>query len=388
MRTYKVICRRDRVRANGLAPLCLRVTINRKVKVFTLDKFVDPAGWHDVKCGMRGISSEAVKINKWVRGVMDRAGDIIDKYHDIDLVGFEREWQAGDSPVLFIEYANVNVINKKKLAASTKTQYGHILDKMNVYKPGLRLADINYKFLTEYRHYLEAKLGNGQNTVWKNFKFIKTVTNEALRAGTINDDPFKNFSVAWKETHRQYLTKPEIDKLLAIDLPSKYKYTSIDAYYKNKDLVTVLHYFLFCCFTGLRYSDILLLRHSDIVKDGDLWYIKMISQKNDHYQVIPLNNLAKDILQRVGGNGGKIFKVYTSQATNDALKEIMIHAGINKHISFHCSRHTFAMLSLNMGMPMEVVGALLGHRKLATTQVYAKILDSTLQKEMEKWNRL
>ena len=89
-----------------------------------------------------------------------------------------------------------------------------------------------------------------------------------------------------------------------------------------------------------------------------------------------------------GEQGDKIFKVITNQKTNEFLKDIMKTAGIQKTISFHCARHTFATVGLTVGIPMEVISKLLGHRDLKTTQIYAKVIDTLKIKEMEKWNRV
>jgi len=100
---------------------------------------------------------------------------------------------------------------------------------------------------------------------------------------------------------------------------------------------------------------------------------------------IPLNNRAKKLIDE-GFEYQKVFRVATNQVANRYIKELITLAGINKKISFHCARHTFATHSIELGIPIEVICKLLGHKKIATTQIYAKIMDTVKIREMEKWN--
>lgn len=96
---------------------------------------------------------------------------------------------------------------------------------------------------------------------------------------------------------------------------------------------------------------------------------------------------AKELLPEQGFDNQNVFKVLTDQPTNRYLKDIMITAGISKHMSFHCSRHTFGTCSLDFGIPIEVVSKILGHTDIKTTAIYAQIRDGLKEQEMGKWNK-
>jgi len=148
----------------------------------------------------------------------------------------------------------------------------------------------------------------------------------------------------------------------------------------------VLRYFLFACYTGLRYSDIKNLTASSFKHNQ----LQITMHKTNHIVNIPLSKKALSILPTLSINPSSepIFRVYCNKVTNRLLKEIARKAKITKKLTFHVSRHTFATVSIHLGIPIEVISKLLGHTNLKTTQVYAKIVDQVKEREMEKWNSL
>jgi len=141
-----------------------------------------------------------------------------------------------------------------------------------------------------------------------------------------------------------------------------------------------LRYFIFCCYTGIRYCDVVKLCYEHI--NNDLIVFKQ--QKTNRNIIIPISKKAKQLL--VSDDMGKIFKTISIQKTNEYLKLALTLANIDKKVTFHCSRHTFATCSITLGIPYEVVSKLLGHTDLKTTAIYAKIVDEVKIKEIEKWN--
>ena len=194
----------------------------------------------------------------------------------------------------------------------------------------------------------------------------------------MNKDPFKSYKITTKETHRNFLLKDELELLMNKSLPVH-------------RLDQVRDMFLFSCYTGLSYSDVMMLTRKDISIgiDGEQWiFIKRT--KTDTTSRIPLLPVAKAILEKYSGqpqiiNSGILLPKLSNQRLNSYLKEISDICGFNKEITFHCARHTFATtVTLTNGVPIETVGKMLGHRSLRTTQIYAKILDSKVSSDMNQ----
>ena len=172
--------------------------------------------------------------------------------------------------------------------------------------------------------------------------------------------------------HREYLNQEEVNKLQEI-----YENKTLKPNYQN-----VLQYFLFSCYTGLRYQDVKDLRYKNI--RGDALRFQMHKTKDDMEN--PLSRFAKSVLPPNRGlNYQKVFRVYENQPTNRMLKDIMDEFGIEKDISFHCARQTFATLSINHGVDIFALKSLLGHRKMETTMIYAKAEFGYKKREMDKW---
>lgn len=228
--------------------------------------------------------------------------------------------------------------------------------------------------MSEYEGYLRTTRGNNKNTAIKSLIFIKNMLNKAVESGVIKENLCNKYKLGRIEGNREHLSLNELETLHTLLFNPKLK--------PNK--ANVLRYFLFCCYTGLRYSDIKTLKYSDI-SEGII-SIKM--HKTGELVKIPLIPQTKALIPDTTKyfENQTLFKVLTDQPTNRYLKEIMITAGISKHISFHCTRHTFATVGLTLGISISLISKLLGHTNLKTTQIYAKYGVETLKKEMEKWS--
>ena len=159
--------------------------------------------------------------------------------------------------------------------------------------------------------------------------------------------------------------------------------------FSGKGLELVRDMFVFSCYTGLAYIDIFNLTKDQLSKgiDGNLWIITN-RQKTGSASNIPLLPVAEEIIKKyenhpVSSNSGKLLPVYTNQKVNEYLKTIAENCGINKKLTFHCARHTFATtVTLGNNVSMESVSKMLGHKSIKTTQHYAKILDSKVSQDM------
>jgi len=197
------------------------------------------------------------------------------------------------------------------------------------------------------------------------------MVHRAIRDGVIKQNPLKDYKLKKITGNREFLSLQELkilENLLKTELSSRHR--------------NVLKYFLFACYTGLRYQDIKDLRYGNI--DQDMIILNM--HKTKERVSVPLITKAKKFLGE-GFPEQRIFRVNTNQVTNRYLKELVQLTPIKKKISFHCARHTFATVGIELGIPIEYISSILGHKDLKTTQIYTKILDYKKIEMMKKWEK-
>ncbi len=245
-------------------------------------------------------------------------------------------------------------------------------------KKDVYLTDVNHKFITDYEFYLKTVQKLQHNSAMTNIKKLKKIIRLCVANEWLDKDPFKSYKITTKETHRNFLLKGELEIL-------RNKNITVQRLDQVRDI------FLFSCYTGLSYTDVIMLTQKDISIgiDGDQW-IFTTRIKTDTASRIPLLPIAKDILEKYSTrpdimNSDRLLPKLTNQRLNSYLKEITDLCGFNKELTFHCARHTFATtLTLTNGVPIETVGKMLGHKSLRTTQIYAKILDNKVSSDMQE----
>lgn len=208
-------------------------------------------------------------------------------------------------------------------------------------------------------------------------KKLKKIVRLCVANDWLAKDPFMSYKIKIRDTHRTYLLEEEIKTIIEKNL-------AIERLRVVRDI------FIFSCYTGLAYSDVAKLTSSDISTgiDGEKW-IFTTRTKTDTATRVPLLPPALAIIQKYANtpeslNNGKLLPVLSNQRMNSYLKELADICGINKELTFHCARHTFATtVTLTNGVPIETVSNMLGHRSLRTTQHYAKILDKKVSDDMQ-----
>lgn len=265
--------------------------------------------------------------------------------------------------------------NKVKFKSETWLGYKSQITKILKFKKRIYFSDITEKFIDDYRQYMLYTLGNNENTAGKSLRVLRTFVNISIRFGYIKSNPFRYISIKKVDGKRDFLSIEELNKLTDYYLKNNFP-KSID-----KD---ILGYFLFACYTGLRYSDLKTFSKDCIVNDS----IHLRMHKTGYLVNIPLSTKAKIFIPDIPSNSNCTFRIYCNKVTNKVLKRIGVQLGLKKNLTCHVARHTFATVSISLGIPIEVVSKLLGHTSIRTTQVYAKIVDTVKIKEMQKWNNL
>ena len=248
------------------------------------------------------------------------------------------------------------------------------MTKLKQFRSKVSFKDVTPFFWKQYESWLIDR-GNNTITIHKAFRTLKAYLNKAIVAGCIKTNPLKDVKVKHGDGSREFLSLEEVQLLQ--EMYDKKQFT--------KTQMTILQYFLFACYTGLRFTDVKSLLHVNVHNDNTL---KLKIHKTQINLVIPLHDKANALITP-GLPFEKIFRVYSNQPTNRYLKEIMTKAKIEKNISFHCARHTFATICLSdLEVPLTTVQKLLGHTEIRHTQIYARVLDKEKTKAMDKWNAI
>jgi site-specific recombinase XerD len=362
--------RKDRANKNGYYPIYLYANVNGTVRYFTLNHFVPLKAWNEKKQEVSVTFSNWNTINDDIaryrdkavrmRIAADEAGEMI------SLNQFERMLRGGAKDLKdifsFIE-DDIREIGNTYAKATVKT-FKSQSRKLKRFRENLKFHEITPLFWKQYNSFL-ITLNNNENTRWSAFRTLKIFINKAVQSGIIKTDPLKGVIVKKPEGNRLNLTIDELKKLETL-------YTGL----MTKKHKHVLTYFLFSCFTAMRFSDVKNLIQSNIILGNENSYIRFVQQKTSSPLIIPIGEKALRYLPIKGLPNESVFKVYSNQITNKVLKEIMKLAEINKSISFHCARHTYATIALELSGDIALVGNMCGHKKISSTQIYAKVSEN------------
>jgi site-specific recombinase XerD len=385
--------KRAKANAQGLAPIFQRITINGRRLDNSTGKFVDPSKWHPEMSKMRGNSEEARLIN----GHLDNLRTKI-------LIA-EKELNKKDIPVNLETLKNMLLGTKERqrlLVPIFEEHNNKIKELLGIeYAPGtyeryqtslkhtkdflnwkysisdIDITKIDHAFITDYEFYLRSVRKCANNTAVKYIKNFNKIIKLCLANDWLDKNPFANYKSKVKEVERVYLSEVEIQNIINKD-------------FKTERLSLVRDIFLFSCFTGLAYIDVknLTKSHISIGIDGDKW-IFTHRQKTESASKIPVLPVTQMIIDKYADhpqaiNEEKLLPILSNQKMNAYLKEIAAICEIEKELTFHIARHTFATtVTLTNGVPIESVSKMLGHKNLRTTQHYAKVLDKKVSEDMK-----
>ncbi|MFL5740351.1 MAG: site-specific integrase [Flavisolibacter sp.] len=272
-----------------------------------------------------------------------------------------------------------------------KVTRGHlqIFLEQQYHRKDISFKELDENFLHDFDSFARKKWQCKTNAVLKHLQRIGKVVKKAVSKGWLDKNPFLGMEAKWEKTHRTFLTLQELQNL-------EEKTFSVDRLERVRDI------FAFSCYTGLAYVDIEKLTLDDVVIgiDGKKW-IYTFREKTKGKSNIPLLAPALLILEKykdhpISLQKGKLLPLITNIKTNEYLKEIADLCGVKKRLTFHMARHTFATtIALSNGVPMETVSNMLGHTKITTTQIYAKVLENkvsddmlALEKKLKKGNQV
>lgn len=308
---------------------------------------------------------QAIELSFWKRGIpvtLSLLKDAIKKDKPVN--------------VTFPVFARIYVQESDR-KRSTKENLLTTVTVLQEFRPGIDFKDITYTFLRDFEVHLKEK-GNSVNTIAKHLRQLRTLVNEAINQGYIPSDayPFRKYKIKQEKGRKEFLTPDELKRLENLDVDKKLRH--------------VLDAFLFCCYTGLRYSDFCRLTPENIIRvNGKRWlYFKSV--KTDVEIRLPLHLLfegkALAVLERYD-IVTDFAKIGPNSEANKYLVQLAALARIRKHITYHTARHTCATLLVHQGVPITTVQKLLGHTSVRTTEVYSEVLSNTIIRDLKAVKR-
>ncbi|WP_432410885.1 site-specific integrase [Rasiella sp. SM2506] len=381
---------------NNLAPIYARITIDGKRAEISLKREATVTYWDTQAKRVKQRIPEGLHLNPYLDKVytdlLECHTQLSSEYKLVTAQGIKARYLGEDEQhktlLELIQYHNSNM--KRVLKPGTLKNYfttekyirKFLLTKKRT--SDIYLNQLSYSFIIDFENFLRSNSAQLQsrplanNGVMKHLERLKKLINLAVNLEWIDKNPFKRFKLKFKKYQRDFLSKIELEKL------------ELFSGLRKDHLRITRDIFIFSCYTGLSYSDVKSLSETNIVRgiDGKYWIFSH-RQKNDQPIKIPLLDKALFILEQYrkfsNDNNITLFPVYSNQKINLYLKEIAEIVEINKKLTFHSARHTFATtVTLSNNVPIESVSKLLGHTKLSTTQVYARVMEHKISDDFNK----
>ncbi len=385
--------KRAKVNNLGVCPIYTRVTINAKRFEFSTNKSINSDKWSSEGSKVKGTSEEARTINSHLdylkNQVLEAEKRLFKKDIKITSENLKNELFGLTEtkrmlvPIFQDHNNKIKELVGKEYAPGTLERYTtslkHTIEfmqwKYNI--SDIDITKIDHAFVTDYEFWLRSVRNCANNTAVKYLKNFNKIIKLCLANDWLDKNPFANYKSKVKEVERVYLTEEEIQSIIEKD-------------FKTERLSLVRDIFLFSCFTGLAYIDVKNLTKSHISYgiDGEKW-IFTHRQKTESASKIPILPVTQMLIDKYENhpqcnNEGKLLPILSNQKMNAYLKEIAAVCEIEKELTFHIARHTFATtVTLTNGVPIESVSKMLGHKNLRTTQHYAKVLDRKVSEDMK-----
>lgn len=390
--TFKVLfyLKKNNLKPDGKAPIMGRITVNGSISQFSCKLNIKPDLW-DIKANKAaGKSIEAQKVNQKLDNIKTQIGK---QYQNIcnrdNFVSAEKVKNAylgfGDEYRTFFSIADEFYESYAKRVGKDRTEGSYeqlminrrrvemfLRDRYNL--SDIPIKEIEPQFIEDYYSYLLEERKLAGSTLLTAITKLKQIMLIAQRKGYVQINPFAAFRFKAKTRDRGYLTEDELQRFMTVELRR----------YKQRQIRDI---FVFCAFTGLAYADVKKLTFDDIQTsfDGELWLIAK-RKKTDTTFYVKLLPIAKQLIEqyRLVAKSQFVFPVPSNaENMNRCLRRIAKQCGITKRISSHMARHTMATtVCLSQGVPIETVSQMLGHTNIHTTQIYAKITNEKISKDM------
>lgn len=390
--------KKSKTKSNLRVPIYLRITVNGKRAEFSTGKDVEISKWSSAQNRLKGNSEEARAINKYLdilkSNVLVLENKLALSRESFDAIDIKNLLTGANTteryliPIFEEHNSKIEKLLGKEYAPATlknfKTCLAHLKEFLWKFhkKSDIDIQKLEPSFLNDFDFFLRTKPNINNNSAVKHTKNLSKILKLCYQNNWIEKDLVIFYKGKFQEVNVNFLTEEEIKTI------------------KNKDFIgsglnIVRDIFIFSCYTGLAYIDIFNLTKEQITigVDGNLWIITN-RQKTGINSNIPLLPIAEEIIKKyenhpLVSNSGKLLPVYSNQKVNEYLKTIADNCNINKKLTFHCARHTFATtVTLSNNVSMESVSKMLGHKSIKTTQHYAKILYKKVSEDMNNLKKI
>jgi integrase len=371
-----------------------RVTVDGKRAEFNLNRELSVSLWDEKRKRGKGFSKYVISLNKYIdqvfTGLHEAHRQLLQEEVDITSAGIRARYlgedERGKTLLDLITYHNTSMVTVLRKGTiknyyTTERCIKEFLEEEKGIKD-IPLKKLNYAFIVDYEQYIRkykpaTRMGCTNNGAMKHMERLKKMSRLAVKLEWLEKDPFVNFKLRLEKTERQFLTERELQLIE-------------ETTFKTPSTQRIKDLFIFACYTGLSFIDVSELKVDHLVKgmDGNDWlYTKRT--KTDEPLKIPLLPKAMEIIDKYKSNAsllenGRLLPIYSNQMINRTLRDIANACGIRKKVTFHVARHTFATaITLSNGVPIETVSKLLGHTKLSTTQIYARVVEKKVGEDMQ-----
>lgn len=375
---YRLVYNRKNVlNKQGTALIQVEAKLNQRNIYLTTNVYIRPEHWnkdtaevinHPQDIELNALLFEyiiylqGIELSFWKRGIQPTLAllrDAVQKKSPVNIT--------------FTEFARKSIASAEK-SESTKENLMSTVRLLDRFRPGLTFEDLSYAFLKDLETWLREQ-GKNQNTIGKHLRQLRTLTNEAINDGYMSADayPFRKFKIKIQKAQKPFLTPDELGKLEKLHIDDLRQQHILDA-------------FLFCCYTGLRFSDFRKLTASNVVPINRKKWLCLKMQKTNLEIKLPLELLfegkALSIINKYE-TIEQMAAIPINADTNKIISEIAKKSKIEKHFTFHTARHTCATLLIHEGVAITTVQKLLGHTSVKTTEIYSEVLSSTIVKDLK-----
>jgi site-specific recombinase XerD len=372
----------------------LRININGDRVALQVHRFIKPEDWDPARYVMKGRTEEARAFNNYLEAVRLKANK---KYNELLSYTDDVTPQMLRDAILGVNTAKTrqiidiwegHVSDLKKLIGkensyatyqkynTAKNHFQSFLQKKYQLND-VSIKAVDYQMIQQYSIYLKTEKGCSFNTATKFLQNLKTITSISIRSGWLVKDPFNGISLTLKEVDRPYLTFEELERLIEFN-------SVFDRLNRVRD------FFVFSCYTGLAYIDVKKLKRAEIEGNDEMgFWIRTRRQKTGGRANIPLLDIPMSIIRNycqleLLDADDSILPILSNQKMNAYLKELADLCNIQKQLSYHVARHTFATtVTMMNGVPIETVSKMLGHKNIHSTQHYARIVDKKVGDDMK-----
>lgn len=385
--------RRERINKLGKAPIYLRITVDGKRAEVSLKQYIDPNKWDSHAGRAKGTKQEIRELNAYLDNIREKINQHYRSLKETDSLitakilknRFLGLYKSRRTLLEVFEYHNKDMKEEvgKTYAQATYDRFTTTLDHTKKFllkkynQDDIFLSNLEYSFITDFEHYFKTEKNCNHNTTAKYLKNVRKIVNIAVNNGWLDKDPFANYKIKIEPSKITFLSQDELERIE-------------NKAFKIQRLELVKDIFLFSCYTALSYIDLIKLTKNKISEgvDGRLWIFSERT-KTKNPSNVPLTPKALKIKEKYENYPGivdtdKVIPSMSNQKLNTYLKEIADVCEINKTLTFHMARHTFATtITLLRGVPIESVSKMMGHKSLRTTQIYSKVLDQKVSEDMQ-----